>query len=124
MSAQRLSKTLFGIRVSNICMASVLSRGGKIQTTKLTEHFGFDEFLEKHKQLVARLFAIDFKERVRIFYKEQRVNSQPEWSTIYRLTVEADKYRSANLNRSVNIMSYRFNQASIPTHGLSAAYFR
>ena len=33
-----------------------------LQTTKLTEHFGFDEFLEKHKQLVARLFEIESKE--------------------------------------------------------------
>jgi len=71
-------------------MASALSQGGEIRTTKLTEHFGFDEFIEKHGQSAAPLFAIDPKGKVHVYCEEQRVDPKPRWSIIYLHTVEGD----------------------------------
>lgn len=88
LPVQRQGQTLFGSRITYAYMASVLSQGGEIRTTKLTEHFGFNEFLEKHERLPVPLFAIDFKGNVHVFCEEQRIDPKPKWSIIYLLNVE------------------------------------
>ena len=103
LSAQIQGKTLFGRKVTYTYIASALSQGGKIQTTKLTEHFGFDDFLEMHKQLAVPLFAIDLKKRVHVYCEEQLIDPKPNWSLIYLLTVEDERERSIRLNSSDNV---------------------
>ncbi len=102
LPAQRKGKTLFGSKVTYAYMASALSLGGKIQTTKLTERFGFNEFLEKHKQLAVPLFAIENKGKIHVFCEEQRIEPKPKWSIIYLLAVADDIEKSVDLNSSDN----------------------
>ena len=99
MSAQRQAKMLFGSNVTFAYLASVLSQGAKIHTTKLTEQFEYDAFHEKHRQLAVPLFAIDSREKIHVFCEEQQVDPRPEWSIIYLLGAEADDKNAANLNK-------------------------
>ncbi len=100
MSAQRQGKMLFGSKVTYAYLASVLSQGAKIRTTKLTEQFEFDAFLEKHKQLAVPLFAIDPREKFHVFCEEQQIEPKAGWSIVYLLGDEADNGKSANLKKS------------------------
>ncbi len=102
LPAQRQGKILFGSKVTYAYMASALSQGGRIRTTRFTQHFGFNEFLAKHKQRAVPLFAIDLKGKVHVFCEEQRIDPKPKWSIIYLLAFEDDIEKSVDLNSSDN----------------------
>ena len=100
LQARRQAKILFGNKLTYADLASALEQGGEIHTTKLSEQFGFNQFLEKHQRLAVPLFAIDHKERVDIFCEEKQLDPEPGWSLIYLLTVEEGRKDPVKLSHS------------------------
>ncbi|HIJ78425.1 MAG: cation:proton antiporter [Desulfobulbaceae bacterium] len=74
---------IFESRATYAHLASLLQKGGEIRTTKLTEKFSFDQFVEKQGGAALLLFAIDTKERFRIFTEKPQVKPGPGWSVLY-----------------------------------------
>ncbi|MGD9947711.1 MAG: cation:proton antiporter [Desulfobulbus sp.] len=80
---QRLSRTLFGSSITHSYISWVLSHGGSIHTTKLTNHFGFTEFIKRHGYRAVPLFAIDPKHAVHVFCEELQIDPKSDWLIIY-----------------------------------------
>jgi NhaP-type Na+/H+ or K+/H+ antiporter len=79
---RRRSSILFGKDITFNTLADMLSRGGDVRVTNLTESFGFDQYLEKNRGLAVPLFALNPKERLRIFTAEHTFEPAPGWTII------------------------------------------
>jgi len=94
---RRRASILFGKEVTYNLLADMLSRGGEVRVTKLTENFGFDEYLAKNAERAVPLFALTPREHLRIFTTEQTFKPGPGWTIISMVAeIEADKERPAN----------------------------
>jgi NhaP-type Na+/H+ or K+/H+ antiporter len=80
---RRLSRTMFGSKITHSFLSSVLSRGGSIHATKLSAHFGFMDFLKKNVHRAIPLFAIDTKANVHVFCEDQPIEPKTGWTVIY-----------------------------------------
>ncbi len=63
VSPEARGRTLFGEDITYAKLASVLSRGGTIKATGLSEEFDMNDYLEMHGKAVIPLFAISPKGR-------------------------------------------------------------
>lgn len=88
LPTQKLGGLLFGRGVTYGSMASTLSQGGEIHTTKITDRFGFTDFIEKHGQEAIPLFAIDTKKRIYLYHDNREIVPEPGWSIIYLNSVK------------------------------------
>ena len=80
---RRLSRTLFGSSVTYSYLSWVLGHGGTIHTTRLSNHFGFADFINRHRYRAVPLFAIDPKQVVHVFCEELRIDPKAGWLIIY-----------------------------------------
>lgn len=80
---------LFGEDISAQKMASLISQGYEIKSTKLTDEFGVDEF-EKHYGKVLKLFAIDNKGVLKVYTDSYTPNLQNGWSVMFLLPGKKD----------------------------------
>ncbi len=83
MPTRRLGKILFGKTITYSWMASSLSKGGQIHTTRLTDHFGMTEFADCHGSSASLLFAVDPKGTVHVFCDDSSFHPGNRWSIIY-----------------------------------------
>lgn len=74
---------LFGKDVTYSSITSIMSGGGDIRTTRLTEKFDFEAFMEKTGRQAVPLFAIDEKEIVHVFTADKALKPAPGWAVIY-----------------------------------------
>ncbi|HEC48288.1 MAG TPA: sodium:proton antiporter, partial [Pseudomonas xinjiangensis] len=77
--------TLFDEDMSYSKFASLLSKGWEIRGTKLTEEFGYGDFLDVQQGKVVPLFAISPKGRLEVFVHEGDVTPGPGWQ-LFSLT--------------------------------------
>ncbi len=70
-------KTLFGKDVTHSKLASLISKGAKIRTTRITEDFGFDAYLEKNSKGVIPLFVITKDGNLQFFTGEMNPKPKP-----------------------------------------------
>lgn len=82
IAARRRGQTLFGKDVTYNTLSATLSRGGEIRSTRLSENFGFQEYLEKNRDRVIPLFALDPREGLHVFTVEKKVKPGPGWTIV------------------------------------------
>lgn len=73
---------LFGEDVTNAMLASLLSQGGEIRATPLSETFDYDDYQEKYGKGVIPLFALDAKGRLRVFAVGSDFEPAAGWTVI------------------------------------------
>jgi NhaP-type Na+/H+ or K+/H+ antiporter len=78
-------KLLFGKNITYNYLKSLIEDGAKIHTTKLTEEFTYEKFLEMHNDIndMVLLFAIDNKENIHIYTEDEKINPLSGWRIIY-----------------------------------------
>jgi NhaP-type Na+/H+ or K+/H+ antiporter len=86
---KRRGYILFGKDVTYNTLSEMLSHGGEIRVTKLTENFTFEHYLQKYTTAVVPLFSLDPRKRLLIFTPESKIDPGPGWSII-GLVVESD----------------------------------
>ncbi len=79
----------FGPDVSFYKLSSLLSQEAEIRETKLSESFDFDAYYKQYYKQAIPLFAIDAKNRLRIFDAETDLKAGPGW-TILSLIQQSD----------------------------------
>ncbi|MEZ4598871.1 MAG: sodium:proton antiporter [Syntrophotaleaceae bacterium] len=82
VTSRRRGLTLFGKEVTYAALSEMLAQGAEIRTTKLTETFTFNDFLEKTGQKALLLFALDPKGRAQVFTVERQIAPAVGWSII------------------------------------------
>jgi len=92
VAADRRGDTLFGAEVTYSTLTAALTAGGSIKSTKLTENFGFSELLATHGQGIIPLFAIDPRERIRVFTAEKKVSPEAGWQVISLVAQSPEKH--------------------------------
>ena len=83
ISSQRAGKILFGNKVTYTTISDILSQGGDIRTTKLTEEFDFTSFMNKNRRKAFMLFATDWKGNTHIYHEGHSISPKPGWSITY-----------------------------------------
>ncbi|WP_448873944.1 cation:proton antiporter [Desulfobulbus propionicus] len=80
---RQMPRTLFASSITYSSLAWVLSHGGSVHTTRLSIHFGFDDFLKRHGYRAVPLFAIDPDRTVHVFCAEIQISPKAGWSVVY-----------------------------------------
>jgi hypothetical protein len=73
---------LFGEEMTYSRLASLLSQGAEIRSTKLSEEFDFDDFLIEKGSEAEPLFAINPKGRLYVFVVEEELHPEAGWTLI------------------------------------------
>ncbi|MDF1780419.1 MAG: sodium:proton antiporter [Alcanivoracaceae bacterium] len=74
--------TLFDNELTYGKLASILSKGGEIRQTKMSEEFNFDAYIATEGRQVWPMFAIDSKDRIHVFTAEAKPKPQAGWVII------------------------------------------
>lgn len=74
--------TLFGDNVTYSMLASLLSQGGEIRSTKLSGDFQFEEYKNKYQDNVIPLFALDTRGRIGVFVAGGKMKPEAGWVII------------------------------------------
>jgi NhaP-type Na+/H+ or K+/H+ antiporter len=82
ISQQHKGYYLSGSDLTYNKFSSLLNRGAKISTTRLSEAFGYEELLKEREGKFFPLFAIDKKERIHVFTDNYRFTPEAEWRVI------------------------------------------
>lgn len=72
----------FGEDVSYAKLASLLAQGAEIRETKLSESFDYDAYYKQYFKKAILLFALDPKQRLRVFSAEKELDPGPGWTLI------------------------------------------
>ena len=86
--AKRRGYTLFGPEVTYNKLADMLTRGAEIRTTKLTENFGFEDYLNKNRDRAIPLFALTPWNNLRIFTMGKTFTPGSGWTIISMVAVD------------------------------------
>lgn len=95
---KRRGKTLFGEKVTYGMLASILARGGDIKTTRLTDVFGFEDYLEAHPTKIIPMFAIDARDRIHVFSTERTPQPKAGWSVMSLVERAPERERGSAKN--------------------------
>ncbi|WP_373186232.1 cation:proton antiporter [Halopseudomonas sp.] len=82
LGTQHRGHTLFDKGMSYSKLASLLSKGWEIRSTRLTEEFDFTSLAQLHEGKVVPLFAISPKGRLEVFVDEGRLDPKPGWQVL------------------------------------------
>jgi hypothetical protein len=82
VTPRRRGRPLFSEGVTYSTLTEMLARGAEMHATKLTESFSFDDFLKKHRPSPLVLFAIDTRDRLKVFTADNRIAPGPGWTVI------------------------------------------
>lgn len=74
--------TLFGAELTYAKLSSVLSKGGEIRQTRLSEEYDFDAYKMTEGRIAWPLFAIDSRDRIHVFTAEKQPKPQAGWNII------------------------------------------
>ena len=88
---KRRGSTLFGKNITYNTLAEMMSRGGEGRATNLTENCGFEAYVEQYGKEAVPLFALDARERLRIFTEEHPIEPEPGWTIIGMVVEPATK---------------------------------
>jgi len=86
----RTGRTLFGKDVTYTKLASLISQGAEVRTTKITASFTWEDFRAKYKKKVTPLFAVTPKGHLRVFTAEDEIRPTTGWTLLYLLNPEAN----------------------------------
>jgi len=89
ISSRHRGRPLFSTDATFSKLASLLSQGGKIRATHLTETFDFHAYQEKLGHKAIPLMALDAKERLRLFVADGELTPGAEWTVISLVPADA-----------------------------------
>lgn len=72
-------RQLFSQNVTYAKLASLLSKGAKITTTKLSEEYDLSEYLKEKDNKVIPLYWVDTNEQLHFFTTDQELTSNADW---------------------------------------------
>ncbi len=81
--------TLFGSEVSYPKLASLLSQGARLRTTRLTDSFGFGEFKAHYGKKAIPLFAVDPRGHIQLFVADGKMRPESGWKLVSLIHPEA-----------------------------------
>ena len=79
VGAQHRGNSLFGDDVTYAKLASLISQGGEIRSTQLTESFAFDDFRRVNRGAIP-LFCLDKRGRLRLFLVGEKLAPERGWT--------------------------------------------
>lgn len=79
---QRRGTFLFDQDITYANLSAELSSGGEIKTTRFTDQFSYDDFIEMHGESASTLFFIDAKGRVHVAGEGNNIKIEPGWLAI------------------------------------------
>lgn len=82
LGTEHRGHTLFDKGMSYSKLASLLSQGWEIRTTRLSEEFDFTNLAQLHEGKVVPLFAISPKGRLEVFVDEGTLDPKPGWQVL------------------------------------------
>jgi len=82
VAPERRGRLLFAEGATYAKLASLISKGVKIRSTKLTESFGFDDLYKQSRARLIPLFAITPKGRLRIFTAQGKLEPKEGWTVL------------------------------------------
>ena len=80
----------FGNDVSYARLSALLSEDAEMHETSLSENFDFDAYYKKYYRKAIPLFAIDPRDRLRIFTAEHELEPGPGWTLLSLIAQEAE----------------------------------
>jgi CPA1 family monovalent cation:H+ antiporter len=83
---------LFGENVTHTMLASMISKGGEIRGTQLSENFDYTSYREKYGKGLIPLFALDGRGELRVFYVGGELEPAPGWTVVSLLPPEGEKH--------------------------------
>jgi NhaP-type Na+/H+ or K+/H+ antiporter len=84
-------KFLFSDDMTFARLSSLMSQGAELRSTKLSEEFGFEDYLHAPDRSVWPLFAIDATGRLHVFSSDNKLQPQGGWSVIGLVLESPDK---------------------------------
>ena len=72
--------TLFSEEITYSTMANMIHQGAEIRSTKLTDEFGFDDYIAKNEGKISPLFAINSKGKIGVFVAEGEMKPEAGWT--------------------------------------------
>ena len=73
---------LFGENISYGELANWIGNGAEIKKTQISKEFSYEQFLEKYQSSSIPLFAMDSKNKLRIFTAEQELKPEAGWAIV------------------------------------------
>ncbi|MDX1557234.1 MAG: NAD-binding protein, partial [Xanthomonadales bacterium] len=92
------TRPLFGDDVSWSKLASMISQGAEIRSTKLTEEFDFEAYNASQKDASVNLFALNDSGRLRVFGGEPQLMPEVGWTVV---SLAMEKNNGAGGNKEV-----------------------
>lgn len=83
------ARTLFGDGISWSKLASLLGQNAQIKTTKLTDNFNYQDYLEHWNSNLTPLFAIDPQGRLRVIASDNRFEITEGWQVMALVKADA-----------------------------------
>jgi hypothetical protein len=80
----------FGNDVSYTRLSGLLSEDAEMHETRLSENFDFDAYYKKYYRKAIPLFAIDSRDRLRIFSAEHELKPGPGWTLLSLIEQEVE----------------------------------
>ncbi len=91
---------LFGEGVTNAMLASLVSKGAEIRGTQLSEEFDYATYKDKYGKGIIPLFALDERERLRVFTADSKLEPIPGWTVVSLLPAVSKEQPLSDLNAS------------------------
>jgi CPA1 family monovalent cation:H+ antiporter len=82
VAPERRGRLLFGEGATYAKLASLINKGVKIRSTKLTESFGLNDLYKQSPGRLIPLFAITPKGQLRIFTAQKKLEPQAGWTLL------------------------------------------
>ena len=80
--AQQPGYRLFGDQVTYGQLASMVAKGAEMRRTRLTESFGFEDYLADNAAELVPLFAVSPEGRLRMFLPDRKPEPEAGWSIL------------------------------------------
>ena len=81
-------RRLFGDKVTETQLASLLGQGGEIRTTTLSETYDYDAYCQHYQNKALPLFAVDERQRLHVFVAGETLMPGPGWQLIALIPAE------------------------------------
>lgn len=88
ISTRHRGNQLFGEEINYGTLASLLRHGGKVNNTKLSEEFNYENYLQEYENRCVPLFAIDLKNYLHIFTVKNTPAPEAGWTIISLIAPE------------------------------------
>ena len=92
--------TLFSEDITYSTMANMIHQGAEIRSTKLTDEFGFDDYIAKNEGKISPLFAINSKGKIGVFVAEGVMKPEAGWTIMSLVPTESSLSSEEVLDKS------------------------